>query len=563
MKPDREPEEQFPEPDNLEPVIIPLPQDIPGVTPSPGPIALGQPTGGTTPGPPAVGPLAWSPSPSEIIRTAGGDSVLGGDVIDEARKELLRVGEFDAFIGVVMAVDYAVAHKSLGLLQGITVERVDVRWDATTNKPLDSVTPSPGMGSTNIVDCKPWPGRHDQALYHVKEGDIVTVLRGADGLSWFMVDDLPFVGTVVAWDDDYVTEEFSGGADDYFVVRGLKVRQQAITGNPTTGLATLADLETIADAWVTETAYIVDDIVLSGGTTYRCKVAHTSGAGTIPPHANWEADNVVIHRYVNIVRQDNVNTGYRVGDNVLVFRRGLYLFCTPARQTFLGVLSVGVESGPSDAADFTDEHYWVQETSSQVTYATDAWTFALPPQDQLRDTIDPTGSGGRMGRWIDAVNLAERTDETHLLADNVLVEVTMWSDEDDYPYYTFDHAVPAATELGDETYKVKVSDDDTTPEFLDEKITADETWITVAEINPAGDEENDEDWEISHIGPNTSLEGYFIQITGLTGTVQDTVCTCKDAVCGIRIDIKGHIFAYEASGSSNWKNWPTGAPDYS
>ena len=86
-------------------------------------------------------------------------------------------------------------------------------------------------------------------------------------------------------------------------------------------------------------------------------------------------------------------------------------------------------------------------------------------------------------------------------------------------------------------------------------VAGDEVWIHAV---TAGDTTT-----VSHIGPDTSLSGYFIQITGLTGFVWDTMCTCKDAVCGIRIDIKGHTFAYAASGSGDWKNWPTGAPDYS
>jgi len=556
-KPDRFIEDEFPEPDPLIPVVIPLPEDVPGVTPAPAGTPLGQPAGVSTPGPPAVGPLGWAPAPRVLNPAVGGGSVLGGpEVIDPARKDLLKAGEFDAFVGIVRTVDYTAAHATLGMKQGITVERVDVRWDATTNKPLGTVTPSPGVGSTNIVDCKPWPGRHDQELYHVKEGDIVSVLRGADGLHWFMVDDLPFVGVVVAWEDGYISEEFSGGADSAVAISGLKVRQQAMTGDPSSEIATFADLETIAEAWVTGTDYIIDGIVLESTKTYRCKEAHTAGTfATNLTDGKWEEDNIVIYRYVNVIKTDNMTHGYRVGDKVFVQRRGSYLFALPARQQFLALTCVGTNPGPSNAADFADEHYWLREVDPLIdAYAGDAWTWL---NVNARTQTDPTGSGGQSGRWIDAVNLAERAGGSHLLDTDILVMVTMWADVGDYPYYTFDHAVPVV-DTNTDIY-AKVSSSDTTADYLSNKITTSGSWLDSNIVNGAGDEE----LNITHIGPLQSIAGWYIEISGLTGTIQETSSTCQDAIVGIRQDVKGHTFAYNNCMSSPcWKMWPDGAPNY-
>ena len=48
--------------------------------------------------------------------------------------------------------------------------------------------------------------------------------------------------------------------------------------------------------------------------------------------------------------------------------------------------------------------------------------------------------------------------------------------------------------------KVKVSADDTTPNYLEEKIVGDGTWISTAVVTPGGDE----DLKIQHIGPGAA-----------------------------------------------------------
>jgi len=526
--------DEFPEPDPIKPIITPLAEDAPELPTAPGAVALGQPVGGSTPGLPRVGLGDMDFPPPVVDRTAGGGSVANDQIRGEDRAELLKAGQYDAFVGIVRTVDYSAVHETLGMKQGITVERIDVRWDSSTNKPLGGVTPSPGAGSSNIVDCKPWPARHDQELYHVKKGDIVTVLRGADGLHWYMADETPFIGRVVAWDDDNVTEYYSGGTDDT-LVHGLKVRQQAIAANPNSAIATYSDLETIAETWVTSTAYIIDDVVIEPLTpfaTYRCKEAHTSGTfATDLAAGKWEADNIVIHRYVNIIKGDNVHHGYRCGDYVLVVRRGLYLFCMPHQQTFLALTKTGATSGPDPGtpeADFADEHYWVAEVYPEVLPVDNAWTFDGAPAP--REQTDQTGSGGRERRHVDAVNLAERPNATHLLADDVLVEVTMWADQTEYPYYTFNHAPDAEDTI---SYKVKVDADDTA-DYLESQIDAPGENVSVTKIDKdAGGANTDDVMRIAHELPGASA-------WAVTSTT----------IVDLDIDTNGHVRTFRACNGS-------------
>jgi hypothetical protein len=431
--------------DDVEPVL-PEPQ----VTPLPVATPIVSDTTPMAPvsTPPAIRPDYYRAFPNEVDPIEG-QGEPGQQKIDKERREILQQGSYDGFVGRVLKIYTGGTHPTLGMEQGIDVERVDVRWDTTTNKPLSSVTPSPKVGSNNIVACKPWPGTHDQEAYQVEVGDTVLVIRGEDDLYWYTYHNDLFVGRVVAWDDTEVTEDFIGGADS---TNGLKVRQQAITGNPLGSTATLGDLETIADAWVTAVTYLIDDVAQRSDVTYRCIKEHDSQQ---PPNATyWEVDNIVIKRYVNIIKGDNQAHGYRVGDYVLVFRRGSYLFCSPLRDSFLGKLNTGAGSGPDGEADFADEHYWVREVSPDVTTSTNSWAFV---GTNFTSSTDPTGSGGIKGRWVDAVNLAERTDETHILADGTLVEVQMWQDADEDPYYTFTQ-LPFVEELpdfaGEDQYKV-------------------------------------------------------------------------------------------------------------
>jgi len=551
--------------DDVEPVL-PEPQ----VTPLPVATPIVSDTTPMAPvsTPPAIRPDYYRAFPNETDPIEG-QGEPGQQKIDKERREILQQGSYDAFVGRVMKTYYSGTHPTLGMTQGIDVERVDVRWDATTNVEAASVTPSPKVGSNNIVACKPWPARSDQQKYHVTEGDIVTVLRGEDDLYWFLSDDLPFVGTVVVWDNTATDESFEGGAnsgsDD-----GLKVRQQIMSGDPSSTTATLTDKEIDATDWVEGEVYIIDDVVHAVGppdTDYRCTADHTAAdPANIPPNGSfWDSgSNITIHRYVNVLHTGSEGNGYRVGDKVLVIRRGLYLFALPSAQTFLAKTTA---VGPDGEGDFADEHYWVEETAAVVTVNTNAWTFS-PATPAARGGTGPDGEG-IAGRHVDAVNFSERAEGTHDLAAGVMVEVTCWQDLNGDPYYTFTHAIPY-----DDEFKVRCSSTDDTEEYLEDKILADLTWVEVVTENPDDPNEppdpGNENLRINHIGPDHDGDDdgkYYIEIEGLyaAGIVAkvflgaDGADTCLCVIDGIRIDAKGHIFAVDTTTttpSTNWVDWP-------
>ena len=50
----------------------------------------------------------------------------------------------------------------------------------------------------------------------------------------------------------------------------------------------------------------------------------------------------------------------------------------------------------------------LEEFDATVAYSNNAWTATNADRTQT----DPAGSGGRFGRWVDAVNLAEAPTST-------------------------------------------------------------------------------------------------------------------------------------------------------
>jgi hypothetical protein len=468
--------DEFDEPELPQPVLTPLPDDVPVELPEEYSDAAPASTASPLPTPDDVPdslPDLHDPRYGSIID--GFSDHGGGGVYPENRPAINLAGKLDCFQAKVIKTYWGSTHPTLGVQQGIDVERIDVRWDSSNNDPVVGVKPTPRMGTAGIISASSFPARGDQAAYIVSEGDIVTILQTGDGQAIYLSDDLPFVGTVVVWDDDDVTEEFNGGVKSNGSVDGIKVRQQIITGNPTSSTATLADREAIGAAWDASTSYLVDDIVVVSATTYRCINANTNNT---PPNATyWEVDNIVIHRYVNVLRMDNQAIGYRVGDEVLVVRRGLYLFALPVSEIFLAHTNVGSGSiGPNNESDFSGEHYWLKEVDPVAAYTTNSWTFN-PATPAVRSSTDPTGSGGVKGRHIDGVNLAERANATHNLGDGLLVKVTAWTDVNELTYYTFYHyPVEFATTDGMIVDKwFNLAGDTTTP-----------VWVTVDSRNWKG-----------------------------------------------------------------------------
>jgi|GEM_PF-2706378 len=537
ITPDWDDIEEFPEPEIPVAGLTPLP-DMPIVLL---PDDTGDALEGTAPSPsPTDTP---EPLPERVndnyMDIADGIGRHEGEASFSDREPIHLAGKLDCYLARVVKTYYGSGKKqpTIGVVQGIDAERIEPRWTAANNDPIVGTKPSPRMGTPGVVSAVPFPLRADQARYHVEVDDIVTILQSGDGTAVFISDDLPFVGVVVAWDDDDVTEEYNGGTADDAATLTLKVRQQIMSGDPFSDAVTLADREAAHDAWVTNTAYVIDDCRVYDSTTYRCKEGHTSGTFTADLSAGkWEADNVVVYRYVNVIQADNMNHGYRVGDKVLVVRRGSYLFCLPQRGTFLALTNTGASSGPESEADFSDEHYWVKEVDPLANYSDNAWTFDSPMS--VRSATDPTGSGGRLGRHVDAVNLAERAGATHLLGDDVLVEVTMWADVYGCPYYTFTHPIPASAILD---YKVKVSSNDTTANYLGQKIATSDSWLGHADINDGGDE----DVDLTHNDPVTGTAYAPIDNAGLP-----TLCSPISVS-----DDRGHLLGWYGLSGGSYSVW--------
>ncbi len=140
--------------------------------------------------------------------------------------------------------------------------------------------------------------------------------------------------------------------------------------------------------------------------------------------------------------------GYRVGDPLLVQRRGAYYFARAARESFpANVVAVG----PDGEADFDGagalpkcNHYWAKEIDGDVTYSGDNnWNPAAGGIDfSVRSQTDPTSSGGLAGRWIDAVNVSE-PDAFHELPVDGTQDVVVHVFKDptsQNPFYVFSAA---------------------------------------------------------------------------------------------------------------------------
>lgn len=271
-------------------------------------------------------------------------------------------GPFDGFLAEVTDIFDDGVHARLRERQAIEAKRVGI--DYTTNNEPDgyAVPLAPGNLTASRIAALPFPTRHDQARYLVAVGDIVAILAGRDGRHWYFRDDLPFPAVVIKATTS-VKEDTAGGAG----TTSLKVRRQAMSGNPASAVPTLANLQTAAAA----------NIELS---------------------------------YVKVMGPTNVAHGYRCGDLVWVQRRGLYYYVVPASETFAAYI---VDAGPDSESDFAsnDPRYWVREYDSAATYSNNTYTST----DTTKTQTDPTGSGGRFGRWVCAWNLAELPGSTHLL----------------------------------------------------------------------------------------------------------------------------------------------------
>lgn len=290
------------------------------------------------------------------------------------------IGPYDAWLGIVGQIHTSGTNTLSGYKQEIYVVRGSVHYQ-TNNDPQGYAVASVGsqVGSTGVT-ALPWPVRHDQAEYLATVGDIVTVLSGRDGRHWYMIDDEPFLAQVRS-DGGAVTEANAGGAG----LTALTVIRKALAGDPTatvlTGFSDLQDKD-------------------SSDVTY---------SDVIP------------------VGPANVAHGYRCGDLCWVFRRGRYMFCDKMPKTFVAEIQT---TGPGAEADFTTggqgsdtNHYWFKEQTPTIGYSNNQWTVEWAALTQT----DPTGSGGRYGRWGDAENVAEATDQ-HSINSGTKIVITEVAD---------------------------------------------------------------------------------------------------------------------------------------
>ena len=516
MKPNCPRDVEFPIPTDPTAPVIPLPgedgllADVdPTIDPDPGAIDS------TTDPLPIDELFPEDLDPEEIEDAQAYDVETSGLTQGETR----LAGHVDTFLGRVVAVYYGSGseHGVEDSSQTIDIERVDAYWDGTTNITDTSLVASPGIGGFPAISAKPFPLRSDQPRYLVQVNDVVTVLQGGDGRHWYLADDLPFIGTVVVWDKANQEEAYEGGAGSG-TNDGVKVRQQIMSGDPLTETVTFADKEISSAAWADATAYVVDDVVVDEGTDYRCIKAHTSDAGTIETDDTdyWDADsNITIQRYVNVLTTAGQGNGYRVGDKVLVVRRGLYLFAVPGAQSFLADIA---DEGPGEEADFANSHYWVIEQVGSITVSGNAWTGSI----EDRSGTGPDGEGS-VARYVDALNLAE--SGTHDLSTGTVVMVTCWQDAGDH-FYTFSHAAPVT---GTDRY-VAVSSGDSSPGYLETKIQTDDAWL-----KGEGDNATDEDYDLIHEIPPNDAPRYG----PITSSGYDKFCA-PIAIC----DARGHVLGW-------------------
>ena len=344
-------------------------------------------------------------------------------------------GDYDAWAGRVRKVFYGDATGSMtGNEQEIQVERCSCEW-GTNNDPSPYEIPmAASQPSSAYIAALPFPVRHDQVAYHVAVGDIVTVLTGRDGRAWFMSDELPFIGQVImravtAADGAATAPPGSPNDGDIYIVNGVGTgafaghNNDIATYTAATTSWSFTDAQIFDRATVGATNYIFSGTTWGTSTYASASESNTGGAGILclcvrrqaltgdPAGATFygatraalqDADSVNIdYDQVLVISPTNTAHGFRTGDYVVVERRGRYYFARPVRECFPAITT---DAGPDGEDDYVTNHYWVKEEEHPVVYgAANAWT-ATPA---VRSATDPSGSGGRFGRWVDAQNIAE------------------------------------------------------------------------------------------------------------------------------------------------------------
>ncbi|HUX00509.1 MAG TPA: tail fiber protein [Phycisphaerae bacterium] len=395
-----------------------------------------------------------SPPEAEDVSIAGPEADLG-DLTGEQKgfdTPIDAFGRYEAFLARVRSVHYLKTngHPVARMKQAVDYERVAVWYDTNNEPSVGAVGPTHSRPIPAVGYATPFPVGHDQEAYHVKRGDIVTIIQGEDR-AYYMIDDQPFLAQVVSHvETDYSviarqdappttafeTDHYLVGATGSGAWSGQDNKIARYGAGAWSFLATSAGDQVYAET--------TDNFWLKAGgtwgTTTDVKEQNNGGAGymslrvrrkslddnpTTPLGSITDHDDLqtaaaadVEYEKVQVLSNGGEHT-YRVGDLVWVFRRGYYFFCLPAPDMFVGEVQVSATPGPEGEADFATNHYWVKEVGPAITYTNNAWVL---DQWGAQTQTDPTGSGGRYGRWVDVLNLAEAST-SHLLQNGDIVTV--------------------------------------------------------------------------------------------------------------------------------------------
>lgn len=459
----------------------------------------------------AVSP-ADAGDPSAIQNPGSDWSILGAARTDPMGVPLPQyvdptrtLGPFDAYCAVVVQVfSPSRVHPVTNCANTIEVRRCSVSWDSKYNYPKAGARSMASAGPTpTLASPFPFPLRHDQAGYVVKAGDVVSVIQGRDGRAWYMVDDLPFVGTV--W------------------------------GQITKGYESLSKFPTKDNADLTKRA-MVDDIALAADSAkyYRFdgvkwvetpQLVASGATGKAPETGEWHAGNAgyqcvdvrrrilgptsdsrtadpdssafdgavsrllgasvgkddlkapgdvyVTYRHVWVVADPTVHHGYRVGDPILVHPRGRYYLAGPSRQQFFAKIT---NAGPAGEPDFDasgdlakSNHYWVKEQARTVTYnVSNAWTHTSMDDYQIQTPAQMANQ--LFCHWVDAINLDEAPGSHALPVDGSMFVVVhvFASPTTGQPHYCFSRAL-----VGEAAPVHNLLNGDTHPDTILDAVAAD------------------------------------------------------------------------------------------